>query len=193
MATRRTKTDLESTVKYARFYPGAPDAGDTDRMRRLVDHGWLVSDGDDPISPAQVSTSGDGERIAGAVHYAKQNDAFDMGVDLIGVARFVDIATACVDAEDAASIMGHLLSLANLCDEARHGAGTQDVEPDHDGLFRPHIGDVDPKAKTVEVTFESEDTAAEYLNYFGDFRVAVQDPSDPTRVVVDVDAKGRTD
>ena len=186
--TRRTRADLRALPKYARFYPGAADAGDDDRMRRLVDHGWLTTDADDPVSPAQVSTTGNGNRLAGVVHELSEDvesDDLGMVVDLMGMGDFVDTATAHHDPEATAKYLLSVLALANRVCEVRSVA---DDPFEHDGLFAPYFAGYDGKRHTVEMRFESADVADRYVAEWCDGYAAVQMPDDAACVVIKTDA-----
>jgi len=187
--TRRTRADLRylaDVVTHTRVDTDA--ATDSERNRRLIDHGWVTSQG--------TSTTGDGHRVAGVVGTLRNRDAeyddFDMAVDAMGMADFVD---ACVEApsiQDAVSFVRGVFVCANTADEARHDAGTQADEYDHDGMFAPHLADFDARNGTVEVRFERESTARSWVGY-----VSRYDPEfahdkrftsnrNPRRVVADV-------
>lgn len=160
--TRRTRADLRylaDVVTHTRV--DTDEATDAKRNARLIDHGWVTSQG--------KSTTGDGHRVAGVVETLRNDDVeyddFDMAVDAMGMADFVD---ACVEApsiQDAVAFVRGVFVCANTVDEARHDAGTQDVEFDHDGMFAPHLAEFDARKGTVEVRFESESTARSWVGY----------------------------
>jgi hypothetical protein len=181
---RRTRTDLEylaDAVHYGKVDVDVAD--DADRNCRIIDFGWVSSQG--------KRSTADGERLAAVVEDLREREEFEWAVDIFGVGGFVDIATGADSTQNAVNLFGHVFAIANLCDEARHQAGTQDAEPDHDGLFAPHIDAVDARRGNVDATFEDEDTAAEFVGLWNtDTRresVAVRSAADPNRVTVGVD------
>lgn len=155
--TRRTRADLRylaDTVSHSRVDTDA--ATDAKRNARLVDHGWFTNQG---------GVTGDGAKLArvvgGLSNDDLEDDDFDYAVDIMGMDTFVSQALRAKSAVDFEGYVRGILVVANTIDEARHKAGTQDVEFDHDGLFAPHFAPdgFDARKGDVEVRFEDESTA----------------------------------
>jgi len=184
--TRRTRADLRYLAEagHPRTHKLDPEvADDPKRNARLREHGWVGSQG---------SLTGDGDRLASVVRSLTTDDDtgaddFEWVVDIMGMNDFVDAAISAPNAEDAGKYFRSILALANRVDEARHTAGTQDVEPEHDGLFAPHFVAFDARRGTVEMAFNDVDTADVYADeWVGDRNDGVQAPTDPTTLYVDV-------
>ena len=190
--TRRTRADLRylaNAVRGARVDTDA--ATDASRNSRLVDHGWFTSQG---------GVTGDGAKLARVVgalaNDEVEHDDVDYAIDVMGMATFVDEALRASSAGDFAGWVRGILVVANTIDEARHHAGTQDVEYDHDGLFEGHFADegFDARNGKVEVRFEREATARVWAVEDAPDRFDIEYKHDerfngnrnPRRLVVDV-------
>lgn len=173
--TRRTRSDLRylaDVVTHTRVDTDV--ATDASRNSRLIDHGWVTSQG--------RSTTANGHRIAGVVETLRNEDVetddFDMVVDIMGMSDFVD---ACIEApsiQDAVAFIRGALVLVNQIDEARHAADRGHHEYEHDGLFAPHFADFEARLGTIEVRFETRQTAFQFANEYVSERYDVESKHD---------------
>lgn len=185
---RRTKRDVTAAAHIVSGYDATIGREpDRDRADRLVEHGWAVH-ADDRDYP--ISLSENGRRIGAVASGLIEREEFEWVVDIFGVGDFVDTVTSAPTVEDAVDLFAVVLSAANLCDEARHRADTQDVEFDHSGLFAPHISAVDARRGSISLIFADVSTADAFVDLWSnDIRssVAVQSASKPTRVTIGLD------
>lgn len=142
--TYRTRKDLryltDIVVENTTQIEGADD---TQRNTRLMDHGWLTSQG---------KLTGWGHDIVRVTRRLDERETLDITIDIVGMDAYIE---TCTTSEEPFAYLAGARTIVNLLDEARHDTGRQDAEFDHDGAFSPHFAEFTPRDDEITLRFET--------------------------------------